>query len=74
MKSVLALLKEGCTIKFPSGYIIKGDPKTSYIDTFIETEDNMVYPDGLRILDKDGVRLALADEKKYRQQNAEYDG
>lgn len=58
------LLKEGCTITFPSGYILVGDPDTGYIDTRIELAGER-YDDGLRLLSKDGTRLALNDARQY---------
>lgn len=65
--TVFELLKQGCEIKFPSGYILKGDPETGYIDTSIELAGER-YPDGLRGLNKEGTRLALNDVKHYEKQ------
>ncbi len=58
--TLLTLLKAGCEVVFPSGYRLLGDPEAGYIDT-----ENEFGHDGLRILDRDGVQLALGDEKRY---------
>jgi hypothetical protein len=67
--TVFELLKQGCEIKFPSGYILKGDPDSGYIETNIELCGE-VHTDGLRSLDKEGTRLALNDAKWYEKQNS----
>lgn len=69
--TIFELLKSGGKVEFSSGYILKGDPETNYIDTGYNLCGEY-YADGLRILDKDGVRLAIADAKKYEkeQENA----
>lgn len=64
--TILSLLKDGCMIKFPSGYYISGDLSTGYIDTGYES-DGQNFPDGLRPLDEDGVLLALNDEKHFKK-------
>jgi hypothetical protein len=61
--TLLTLLRAGCEVVFPSGYRLLGDPEAGYIDT--ETEFGH---DGLRILDRDGVSLALGDERHYRRE------
>lgn len=60
------LLKEGCEVKFPCGYILKGDPDSGYIETEVELAGER-SPDGLRALDKDGTRLALSDVRHYEK-------
>ncbi len=63
--TLLTLLKKGCKIEFPSGYILRGDPKNHYIDTGFDT--GVGYSsDGIRILDRDGVRLSINDEIHFR--------
>lgn len=69
MITTLALLKMGCSISFPSGYILTGDPKNGYIDTAYSIDGTDKHPDGLRPLDEDGVRLALDDAKKFSEDN-----
>jgi hypothetical protein len=63
---MLTLLKMGCEIRFPSGYILRGDPANNYIDTLYEVE-RIKYPDRLRILDKEGIKQAVQDERDYRK-------
>lgn len=60
------LLKEGCTIEFPSGYILSGDTEENYIDTKIKLAGK-ICGDGIRDLTKEGTRLALADARKYQK-------
>ena len=66
--TLFELLKQGCEIKFPSGYVLKGDPETGYIDCFIELAGER-YADGLRPLDKTGTAEALKDVKYHKEQN-----
>lgn len=63
-KQILIFLQQGWKIEFPSGYVIEGDPETGYIDTGFTLGEHYVG-DGLRILNAEGVRLALDDEFKY---------
>ena len=63
--TLLTLLKKGCKIEFPSGYILTGDPDNNYIDTGFELEGHYCG-DGTRILDRDGVRLAINDEVHFK--------
>jgi hypothetical protein len=67
-ETILNLLKQGCEIKFPSGYILKGDPARNYIDTGFDI-GNGYHSDGLRILNEEGVRLALSDAKEFSYEN-----
>jgi hypothetical protein len=64
--TLFELLKEGCEVKFPSGYILKGDPDNGDIDTAVELAGER-HSDGTRVLSKDGTRLALADARKHEQ-------
>ena len=69
--TILAFLKSGGKLIFPSGYTLKGYPESNYIDTGFELEGNSVG-DGLRILDKDGLTEALKDEKRFRTLKGDY--
>lgn len=60
--TLLTLLKAGCEVVFPSGYRLLGDPEAGYID-----EENEFGHDGLRCLDREGIGLALGDEREYRR-------
>lgn len=62
--TVYEILKAGGKIEFASGYILKGDPSTNYIDTGF-TLDGIYCSDGLRVLTKEGTALAIKDAKKY---------
>lgn len=62
--TLFELLKEGCRIEFPSGYILQGDPEYGYIDTKLKIS-GIVSGDGLRELTKEGTRKALDDARKY---------
>jgi hypothetical protein len=66
--TLFELLKKGCTIVYPSGYILEGDPDYGYINTKIELAGEY-HSDGVRDLTKEGVRLAQQDEKKYAENN-----
>lgn len=66
--TLFQLLKEGCKVEFPSGYILQGDPSTMYIDCKVSLAGE-VSSDGVRQLNKEGTRMALADARKYEQQN-----
>lgn len=60
------ILKIGGTIEFPFGYRLVGDPLNNYIDTY-QVICGEAHHDGLRVLDKNGVRLAIADAKRFEQ-------
>jgi hypothetical protein len=64
--SLFELLKKGCTIIYPSGYILEPDLEYGYINTKVELAGEY-YSDGLRDLTKEGVRLAQLDEKLHAQ-------
>lgn len=66
--TVFDLLKHGCEIIFPSGYVLKGDPDTGYIECAIDLAGER-HPDGVRLLDKKGVADALKDAKYHADQN-----
>lgn len=51
----------GCSITFPSGYILRGDP----VNMYIELDAGIGYPDGLRNLSREGIKESLDDEKKF---------
>ena len=63
--TLLTLLKAGCKVEFPSGYILEGDPSNGYIDTGFDTGCGY-SSDGLRILGRDGVSEALKDERYFK--------
>ena len=62
--TLYTLLKMGCSVKFPSGYILKGDPQNDYIDLYYSEG----YMDGLQHLTKEGLKKSLQDEKNYVKQ------
>lgn len=62
--TLFELLKKGCEIKFPYGYILKGDPETGYIQCETELAGDR-YPDGCWELTKEGTRKALADARRH---------
>jgi hypothetical protein len=64
--TLLTLLKMGCQVRFPSGYILTGDPRTNYIDTSYDDGCDGTIPDGLQSLNRDGLHLSLKDEQTYR--------
>ncbi len=70
--TLFELLKEGCTIEFPCGYVLKGDPESNYIDTFTDLA-GVRESDGLRPLTKEGTREALADARHYAKRIKEYE-
>jgi hypothetical protein len=64
MEEILNLLKQGCSIHFTSGYVLKGDPVSGYIDTgWLYCNEYM--PDGLRVLNEEGLREALNDADNF---------
>lgn len=64
--TLLTLLKYGCKVCFPSGYILEGDPEDSYIQERSILSGNML-DEGLRNLDREGVELSLEDEREFRR-------
>lgn len=68
VKTVCDLLKMGCQIQFPNGYILKGDPQSGYIETNIIIAGELSN-DGLRPLDETGTVDALNDAMSYSEDN-----
>lgn len=66
------LLKQGCTVEFPCGYILKGDPEDGYIECKIKLAGE-IHNDGLRSLDKKGTAEALGDVKEHEKRMKELD-
>ncbi len=64
--TLLTLLKQGCTITFPSGYSLTGSPKKCYIEERIPIETYSL--EGLKNLSKEGLQDAIQNEKAYREQ------
>ena len=60
--TMLKFLEMGGTLTFPSGYYLGGDPASGYIDV-----GSPFGSDGLWSLDKEGLKNALADAKKYEK-------
>lgn len=61
---LLSLLRQGCTVIFPSGYFFEGLPNDNYIQVgWIEGDEE--YKDGLWILDEFGLDQAIRDEERY---------
>jgi hypothetical protein len=67
MNTRLEFLQMGGELVFPSGYKLKGDPETGYIDTF----DGMENPDGIWNLNEEGLGNAIKSEQQYRQETEE---
>jgi hypothetical protein len=64
MNEILELLKQGCSMHFTSGYVLKGDPVSGYIDTgWLYCSEYI--PDGLRTLSLEGLKEALSDAKNF---------
>lgn len=68
--TLFELLSERCTIEFPSGYVLVGDPEFEYIDTYVKLAGELKH-DGLRNLSKEGTRLALMDARNHAELNKE---
>jgi len=68
VKTVCDLLKMGCQIQFPNGYVLKGDPQSGYIETNIIIAGELSN-DGLRPLDETGTVDALNDAMSYSEDN-----
>ena len=62
--TLFTLLRMGCFVIFPSGYVLTGDPTNGYIDL-----STPFGKDGCRSLSRCGVLESLKDEKKYRKEN-----
>jgi len=73
VKTVCDLLKMGCQIQFPNGYILKGDPETGYIETNIVIAGEL-SEDGLRPLDETGTVDAINDAMSYSENNDHENG
>ena len=70
--TLLTLLKQGCKITFPSGYILSGDISNGYINTGFNIGCGY-SADGLRILGRDGVSEALKDEKYFIKERKKHE-
>jgi hypothetical protein len=68
VKTVFELLKMGCQIQFPNGYVLKGDPESGYIDTGFVIVDELLQ-DGLRNLSEEGTVDAINDAMTFNQDN-----
>ena len=65
--TLFQLLQEGCEIKFPFGYILKGYPDQEIINTTIVLAGEY-SDDGVRDLTTAGTAKALADARWYEKQ------
>ena len=66
VKTVCDLLKMGCQIQFPNGYVLKGDPGSGYIETNVIIAGELSN-DGLRPLDETGTVEAMNDAMSYTE-------
>lgn len=57
---VLALMKQGLKIEFPSGYFLKGDVSSNDIQL-----GHPFGSDGIYNMDLDGAKYAIRDAKQY---------
>lgn len=68
--TLFELLQEGCTVEFPFGYILQGDPESAYIEAKVKLAGE-ISSDGFRTLSKEGTRKALKDARDYQKRNKE---
>ena len=68
---LLSLLRQGCTVIFPSGYILERDEDNDLICNKIMTETFEWTGDGYRSLTENGLELALVDEENYFESKIE---
>lgn len=66
--TVFDVLKIGGEVKFPGGYVLKGDIVEGYIDCMIELAGER-HSDGVYDLSPEGVRKALKDAKDHERRN-----
>lgn len=66
--TALTLLKKGCAIEFPSGYRLRGEPDTGYIQLKMPGD---IGDDGIWILDREGTDNAIRDAEKYGKEGEE---
>jgi hypothetical protein len=64
-KSILTILREGCTITFPSGYIFNPDIEGGYIELKYDIGNKVLHKDGLEILDITGVTRAIGFQREF---------
>lgn len=64
--TALTLLRMGCSIEYPSGYRLSGQPEAGYIQL-----STPFGPDGVWILDKKGVNSAIRDAEEYEKKGGE---
>lgn len=65
--TLLELLNQGSEITLPNKVILKGDPKTRYIEIgFIGADEDWVF-EGLWDLSEDGLSNAIEDSEKIAE-------
>ena len=64
--TLLTLLKMGCSVEFPSGYRMTGNPKNGYIELSFNLFDYF-EPDGLRELNTEGLEASMRDRREFEK-------
>jgi len=65
--TVIKLLREGCTLMFPSGFGLCGDPENDYIEIFHRAGDAHTGP-GIWPLDGSGLSSAMRDIRERERE------
>lgn len=62
---LLSLLRQGCTVIFPSGFTLEGDTESNLIVTGCSDKDGDSVHIGYRSLDEEGLEKALQEEEEF---------
>lgn len=65
---LLSLLRQGCTVIYPSGYFLEGDTESNLIATgIIDIQSEDKTGTGYRTLSENGLEFAIDDEEEYSE-------
>ena len=69
--ALLKLMQQGAKIELPTGFVFQGDIKNKYIQVGFDLGTGRMVKDGLWNMDLEGMKLAIADAKKYELETLE---
>lgn len=69
--ALLKLMQQGARVELPTGFVFVGDIQTQYIQVGYDLGTGRMVRDGLWNMNLEGMKLAIADAKKYELEQLE---